>query len=1150
MFSPTRPSLPPHATLSSRGGFAVALCLAVGLALGSSLFLPTAASASPENKVSLTWRNGDELTGQILPGADGETMSYEARPFNAPLDLRLGQLSGIRFPSAIAKPDTVGGPEFEVSLRNGDRLQGKLLGLDRDGITLDCSPHLGVVVIRRDAIARLGASSGGRMSFSGLGALKEWTSTGRDRKPGDWFTDLRGELTTHQWSGNLYREIPFPEMVEVHFRAAFPTGSPSLEVGLLRNPEEGPMLETWDDVLVLTYRTRFVPVMKMTEATKELDLRLFWNQSSGEVRLCSPSGEELAALTEAVPDEPDREKRRTSDPLHRGFFILNRNPEIRLASLHVRPWDGRPVPVIDLARPRLHLRDEPVRFQIDDVSYAGKGDTFTVGSKSVPLANLLEMTFPPAAPGTVFPEPSSSTRIAWHTGTTLSGRFLQISPGELTLAPPWAAEPVVAQLDGAREVRFPENTEPLEVATDTLTAPGISLRGTMRLAAAGSTGPALLSWLPSGALAAVPLTQEEAITISRSPLAEEVAGQQVSISEARLYLRDDEVLTGRLLAVTPEKVSFESRITGRIEVSAIHLRALDTGTAGRVLQGFKDSEWEEIEEVEDQVVLTGDKATLKGGSFGNPSILLGDRVRFNAEWTESYGAMTLRFFTSGPDNSTASTDIILAAQGNRLFLGKLNENSAFSFSGDQIPIVANRAVIDIAATPEKIDIRIDGKNGLSIEVDPGKVSGNGLYFKMGGGWQGWNQESSVIEISHFRVESSPGNVPRRIIDPRAKEHLLSIPRNLREDLPTHLLIAPNGDLLRGRLESGDEATLRFIAKEETLEIPANRVSNIIWLAPPGDPVVPPTNPATEGAPPSEPDAERDDSRRPSGTVTATKAPPSETDADRDDRVGIAVKAGEDDPDEEALPDPPPLPARGSPIHPSITDFQITHQIVLRDGTRLQLLGDRVEGNRLVGRSPVLGECSVAVENIREVRSGPPVALAEAARMDLVVFNDWQTIYTPDPVIPDAGGQPASPMIGKEAPAFDLSGLDDGKFKLSDHRGKVVVLDFWATWCGPCIKAMPDVMAAVEAFPEGAVAFCAINQAESAPIVSGFLEARKWTSAPVALDFNMKVSQAYQVEGIPHTVVIDPEGKIAWVHTGYTPELKRELFEAIAAILSR
>ncbi|NLT69600.1 MAG: TlpA family protein disulfide reductase [Verrucomicrobiaceae bacterium] len=1105
MAFPTQPSLPRLPTLSGRKlrrpAF-VAWAGTLGAILAAALLAAGPAAASPDETVSLTWRNGDELSGQLLPGGGEGTVRFDARPFTAPLDLRLGQLAGIRFPAAIPRPEEPSTPHFALSLHNGDRLQGKLLRLDRNEILLDCSPQLGVIAIPRQSVARLAASNGGSLHFSQLGGLDEWSSTGRDRKPSDWFTGLRGELTTHQWSGNLYREIGFPEQVEVHFRVAVPEGRPNLEIGLLRNPEEGPMLETWDGILVLTYRSHFVPVMEMSESTKALDLRLFWDQGTGEVRLCSPSGEELASLGGATPEGPDAEKRRRSDPRHRGFFILNRNPELRLVSLQVRPWDGRPVPVIDLTRPRLHLRGEPVRFDTDEVLYTGSGETFQVGTKSVPLANLLEMTFAPAEESDTFPLPSSATRIAWHNGTTVSGAFLRIGPGELILTPPWTTETVPAALDGAREIRFPENTEALALARDTLTADDVSLRGTMRPAPAGSTGTALLSWLPPGALAAVPVDPEENITMARGALDEEMSGHQVGPGHARVYLTDDEILAGRLLSVAPEKIHFESRATGPIEIPAKHLRAIDTGTAGRILDGFKDSEWEEIEDLADQIVLSGDKVVIKDGSFGNPSILLGDRIRFTAEWTDSHGAMTLRFFASGPDNSTPSTDVIFAVQGNRLFIGKLNANGAFSFSGDQIPIVANRAAIDITATPEKIDIRVDGKNALSVEVEPGRVWGNGLYFKMGGGWPGWNQRSSVIEISGFRVGSSPGSVPRRIIDPRAKEHLLSIPRNLRENLPTHLLIARNGDLLRGGLVSGDENTLHFAAGEKTLEIPANRISNIIWLTPPT---------------PAE---------------TSEKPAPESS-----------------DPAASPTPSTPPAP-ESRPTDPAIVDFPVTHQFILRDGTRLRLFGERVEGSRLVGRSPVLGECSIAVENIREARSGPPLPLAQAAPMDLVVFNDWETTFTPDPVLPDADGQPASPMIGKEAPAFSLNGLDQTKFTLSDHRGKVVVLDFWATWCGPCIKAMPDVLAAVEAFPEGTVAFCAVNQAESAPIVSAFLEARKWDSEPVALDFNMKVSRAYQVEGIPHTVVIDPAGKIAWVHTGYSPDLKRELFEAIAGILSR
>lgn len=122
-------------------------------------------------------------------------------------------------------------------------------------------------------------------------------------------------------------------------------------------------------------------------------------------------------------------------------------------------------------------------------------------------------------------------------------------------------------------------------------------------------------------------------------------------------------------------------------------------------------------------------------------------------------------------------------------------------------------------------------------------------------------------------------------------------------------------------------------------------------------------------------------------------------------------------------------------------------------------------------------------------------------------------------LPAAGGGSTTDGL---APDFTLERLDGGTVTLSDLRGQVVVLDFWATWCGPCEESMPYLQDLHDRYSSQGVVVLAINQEESRSTVARYINDRGYTFT-VLLDRNGAVGRAYDVWGIPYTVVIDQSG---------------------------
>jgi thiol-disulfide isomerase/thioredoxin/outer membrane lipoprotein-sorting protein len=189
------------------------------------------------------------------------------------------------------------------------------------------------------------------------------------------------------------------------------------------------------------------------------------------------------------------------------------------------------------------------------------------------------------------------------------------------------------------------------------------------------------------------------------------------------------------------------------------------------------------------------------------------------------------------------------------------------------------------------------------------------------------------------------------------------------------------------------------------------------------------------------------------------------------------------------------------------------------------------------------------------------------QMEFVVeFHDWTFPDTHPPerfaFTPPAGTEKVdtffdapepesvtSSLLGRPAPDLQLDLLPKGKLDLSSHRGKeIVVLDFWATWCGPCLRALPILTEVSDAFRNRGVRFYAVNQEEERTEIETFLSKHQW-SLTVALDPEGRAGRAYQVTGIPQTVIIGRDGIVEAVHIGLLPNLKARLTQELETLLA-
>jgi thiol-disulfide isomerase/thioredoxin len=355
------------------------------------------------------------------------------------------------------------------------------------------------------------------------------------------------------------------------------------------------------------------------------------------------------------------------------------------------------------------------------------------------------------------------------------------------------------------------------------------------------------------------------------------------------------------------------------------------------------------------------------------------------------------------------------------------------------------------------------------------------------------------------------------LDSGAQKKLLTLPRMQRSNPPTHLIVARQGDAIRGRLKSINDDFAVLEVRGSDRSIMMKTIAEIIWLIEAPE-VVPLT------------------AQNPESSTNETEKSETET-------------------SQAESSEPQKIEAAISNASEALEELQC--QALFDTGARISMVPSSISDNILSGMHPQLGACQIDLASVNRLVLGDAIA-AEATKSR---FGKWKLENASDPKFvndlddPDAqskGGSGMSPqlesLVGAIAPAFELPLLEGERIRLEDLRGKIVVLDFWATWCGPCIASLPKLNEIAQEYRGVNVQLIAVNIEQKPAEIKSML-GKLEIKPTVALDSDGAVARAYFAEAIPQTVIIDANGKIVKIVVGGGDDAEKQIRSTLDSLIN-
>jgi len=1129
--------------------------LLTGSLLLSCVSLPAMdKTESTAREGKLFWNNGDSLAGSII-SANSKQIVWKSAFFVEPLQIRHDVLSTIRYEAADPLEYPAG--TFRIVMLNGDVLFGQLQSVDGTSLVIESARH-GTIRLLQDKISTLRRISSNASTYLGPQGLDGWelmkdtvvsAQKGQvflgfgggvaqqkvvSNSAANWRELSDGRITTKNNVG-LFHSFDFPDRCEIEVVLEAKT-LPAFTIMLGKDKNSSLRIESWEEALVALSGYDFVELVTLKKQQRKIHLHLFLNKPEKQLAIYSHSGKKLGEVKGVASSrKPD------------GFLLQNEGNELTLNYLRVDLWKG------DLPQP---LRPGESRVQLSDGSIQ-YGEILQIDpeTKSIQFGTATSQTslaFDKISGITLREDLESQNlteklQLTWRDGGRVSGELLKIAESHVEVKTAYSTAPIhssmlemhkiilaknstqaknsttdnapVEEVDNKKvtkqtpsllglenESEAPDKKETPSETPDKVFFVGGTLRGHLIIE---NNSPSPIKWKPIGGLNASALSSQGEAKFVRGERHPDLMFDVAAFPDV-LFLKNNDVLPCKIIHLAKKEIEVAFPMAEATRVATDQIKAIEFGSSQRESKkDFADKKWTMTGTVKHspKEVLMTSTSTL-----AHPDILTGDDVQFQLDWgANQYARMTIYMNTDNvlntrQDKSETATSIDINTNGESLWVTKgTSPQQRNQFWGMQqgsknriIRCKGSGARIRLLTRDGAIHVTVNAEDAFSIPLNINGAQEKGLFFSATFlGVRNSNRKNKKTgngiergyRISEFEVNSVAGSAVKQFIIEESRQRALTIPRFRRDDPSTHVIIAPNGDLLRGRLIGIDDQYVSFESKLEVFRFERDRVASIIWL----------------------PKLKK------------------KTDKEEGEENEIAASEKKNEKQTDKTPR---------------QDEQDSSEIQLRlaHGFSMSLTPSIAKTDKLMGQSNILGKCAIPSGSIKEL------ILGKIHSNSYDIFSQWipQAAAEPKWDIPSEGGADHQ-LLGTTAANFELPLLDGTTFKLADHSDKVIVLDFWATWCGPCVLALPGYIDATSQFDAKKVIFVAVNLRESSQKVREFLE-REDLAPAVALDADGSIAAQFGVSGIPHTVIISPGGTIENIKVGYSPTAAQTMQETITKIL--